>query len=243
MSKVSANLVTIRLHDKTAGLVSAKAPASIPIGIGIATAGLLGSKLGLDYLYRNADKPDTEEGVRLFNALRKKAKSEGIKVKTMPNPLDGTGSYYIPDADSITTGRRADLLAHEYGHSQYSGGRGGLVGRLAHKGYGLSRTFGTLNGLTMGIHAINGIFNPNSPIASTAVPAVASVPMLMAEGLASRKGYKTLKELGASDEYLKNTRRNLLGAWSTYAGAAGMNAGVGLMANGLGTYIRNVIKQ
>ena len=49
-----------------------------------------------------------------------------------------------------------------------------------------------------------------------ALPALVASPLLIAEGKASLNGLKRLKNLGASEELLKQSRSNLAKAWGTY---------------------------
>lgn len=240
MSKVSAELLGQTLRSKYPKL--AKIPVSVPIGAGIAAASWLWKKHAINKVLRDVDTPDTEEGVRLFKALRKKAKDDGVSVTLMPSPLDGSSSYYMPAGDAITVGRRADLLAHEYGHSQYSAGRGGIVGRTAHKLYLPSKILGTVNPISVSVSVLGSALPGSAAKKLTALSAASGVPLLVAEAAASRKGYEALRELGASDEYLKNTRRNLFNAWSTYAGDVGTNIGADMLTGGLVDYVKTRIK-
>lgn len=120
------------------------------------------------------------------------------------------------------------ILAHEIGHSEYTNGRGGLLGRLAHKGYKFSDKMtseiggvGTLvsfgSGVAGGIISSGGgTKNTVLGISTASIPVLLALPMLIAEGAASIKGYKILKEAGADDETLGNCKRILRGAFKSY---------------------------
>ena len=128
--------------------------------------------------------------------------------------------------------RQISILAHEIGHSEYTNGRGGLLGRLAHKGYKFSDRMtseiggvGTLisfgSGVVGGIISSKGGMKNNVLGISTAsIPVLFALPMLIAEGAASIKGYKILKEAGADDETLRNCKKTLRGAFMTYLGVS-----------------------
>ena len=77
---------------------------------------------------------------------------------------------------------------------------------------------------------------------SVIAPTLITAPLLVAEGAASRKGLKMLKEAGASKESMKKARKTLGHAFGTYVGAAtkpmlttaggtGVGYGVGKLIN------------
>lgn len=220
------------------------APKDLVAGGALAAGGLgLNTLAGLK-LYKTVSGPDTAEDRKLSALLKAKARKQGIKVVPAQHPLL---SYYQNVNDTITTGKKADIFAHEYGHSQHYHGRdSSLIGRIAHRlstpgkaimGSALTPIgIGILAGGKAASALAAGKAVPRWTKALIAAPAAASIPVLTAEAAASLRGMKELRELGASDEYLRNSRRNLLNAWSTYLGAGVMTTGLGLGAKGFMRY-------
>ena len=62
--------------------------------------------------------------------------------------------------------------------------------------------------------------NKKKALKSALIGASVSVPVLISEAAASRKGLKTLKKLGASKELLKSARKDLGNAYGTYLSAS-----------------------
>ena len=145
---------------------------------------------------------------------------------------------------------RAELLAHELGHStQAVKGRGGSkLGRLALKAYMPSKlitaspigpALSFANGYQSGKIAKRkedkgekeGAFNK---IRTAALPAAAAAPMLATEADASIQGMKMLKKAGASKALRRYAGKTLLGAGLTYAGLAGAGIGAGYLGRAVG---------
>ena len=128
---------------------------------------------------------------------------------------------------------RADVFAHELGHSQHHHGRdGSKLGKLAHKldnttrNPKVSTTALAGSGLVSGIRA--GMKKEKDEKVSTLnklTPALTGaavfLPTVGAEIAASRRGYKLLKKSGASNEYLKHHTKNMKAALGTYLTSAG----------------------
>lgn len=149
----------------------------------------------------------------------------------------------------------ASTLSHELGHGEYildiSKDTDGKVGRFMHKAAIPSRIMDhpilkIPEGVLIGMNGVssghitkkrelegkkNNIFNKHR---AWALPALIDAPKVISEGMASAKGYRMLKDAGASKEYLKHTRRNLTKAGLTYLGGAMVNAGLGLVGKGAG---------
>ena len=126
-----------------------------------------------------------------------------------------------------------DVLSHELGHAQYmkKGRSKSLIGKAAHKVMPVSALsvseVGRAGALVHGVRT--GIKNERKKqegkkvgkwdkVKSVAVPAALAAPLLVAEGKASLNGLKAMKNAGASKELLKQSRKRLGSAWSTYAG-------------------------
>lgn len=226
------------------GFKMARSPLLVG-GLGV-TGGTLGAAYVTKKLLNDIVKEDSEEGKKLYDSIAETAKKDGVKVKTYTKPRSGLNSYYDTQNDLIRTTRRGDLVAHEYGHSRYSRpGRDGWFGRAVHKLYGPSYLFGTLNPIGTGLSLANGVAsgiisglgNGNQSFfrkyQAGLVPAIASLPLLAAEGMASWRGLRELEKQGASEEYMKQARRNLRNAYGTYLGSTAINASLGLTARGL----------
>ena len=188
-------------------------------------------------------REQTPEDSKLFRKLAKKAKNKGIKT----SDYSPVGPAYDPKTDTVMglgSKKGADLLSHELGHRHYFKDKdAGKVSKAAHKIY--EKTGGSLvngyiapaaTGVTAGI--ITGkrkarkedkgekesIVNKH---ASWVAPIIASSPMLISEAAASRHGIKSLKEAGASKEYIKGARKSLGTAFGIYATKALAGAGIG----------------
>lgn len=182
-------------------------------------------------------------------ALKKLApKSEEwakIVEENTKSPSFGKAGDYV-----YTPTDRAEILAHELGHStQAVKGRGGSkLGRLALKAYMPSKlitaspigpALSFANGYQSGKIAKRkedkgekeGTFNK---IRTAALPTAAAAPMLVTEADASIQGMKMLKKAGASKALRRHAGKTLLGAGLTYAGIAGAGIGAGYLGRAVG---------
>lgn len=103
--------------------------------------------------------------------------------------------------------------AHELGHAAFGAS---LPGKI-HK-FTKARMVGPMAGL-IGSAYLAGTGDPDSAKAKWLAPAVALAglsPVLGEEAIASIKGYRAMKALGASAQELKHARRQLAKAWGTY---------------------------
>ena len=147
--------------------------------------------------------------------------------------------------DSIRTTNRASTLAHELGHSKYYNNRSNGFGEKIHK---LSRMIGEnniINPASVGLGFGSGL---NSYIKkaqgkkegklSKATPYLTAIglkaPTLIKEGMASYEGYRKLKDLGASKEFLKNYKKDLGNSFGTHATGILTDMGNALIARQLG---------
>lgn len=182
----------------------------------------------------------SEEDKQIRESLLKKAEDQGITVTK--DPYFNNSGYY-PKRDSIVIGGDRDsilnssaVIAHELGHAQYMSPDGAtprsnnLIAKGAHKLYpvgniassGLGITALALHGYHSGIKSEKDkekgkketVWNK---VRSVAVPGALVAPQLIAEGSASVKGLKLMKEAGASKELINDARGDLASAFGTYA--------------------------
>lgn len=125
------------------------------------------------------------------------------------------------------------ILSHELGHSQYTTGvgrSGGKIGKVAHKLYqpskNLSAPVGIIAGFHSGVQAEKAKQNGKKEsklnrVLPIVTPIVMSAPMLVSEGLASKKGIELLKKSGASKELVNEAKKKLISAGSTYIAKTG----------------------
>ena len=149
----------------------------------------------------------------------------------------------------------ASTLSHELGHGEYSldiaKGAGGKIGKFMHKAAVPSRVLdhpafflparlgnayhGACAGRSSKRKELEGEKdNMLNKHRAWALPAIIDAPKVISEGMASAKGYKMLKDAGASKKYLKHTKKDLTKAGLTYLGSAMMNSGVGLLGKASG---------
>jgi hypothetical protein len=115
----------------------------------------------------------------------------------------------------------APTLAHELGHAQYgkSGRSKNIIAKTAHKLYGVDplvhSKIGNATMFANGLHS--GIKSEKlrsegkkestwNKIKSVAIPAALVAPVLVAEGAASLKGLKMMKNVGASKELMRQEK-------------------------------------
>lgn len=188
-------------------------------------------------LYKKGRRTNNLELIKEADELKKSLSSSGPKE---------VAKYIGKDAIALGLGsNNSSILAHELGHAQHYNKRSGsLVGKISHKLYGPSNYIVNLANSNNKVERIgvNGIFagegfrrgknsvstdengnikiNKKKALKSALIGASVSVPVLISEAAASRKGLKTLKKLGASKELLKSARRDLGNAYGTYLGVS-----------------------
>lgn len=131
---------------------------SIAIGAGTVAAGTVGNAILSNKLKEYLESPNTEEGEKMFDKLKRFIERKGIKVdeasKTGGGPMYHKGTVYTDRTRSpifgyiggqaigggkTGKGRHGDLIAHEIGHAHFDKGEakgvGEKIGKAAHKIY------------------------------------------------------------------------------------------------------------
>lgn len=131
---------------------------SIAIGAGTVAAGTVGNAMLGKKLKEYLESPNTEEGEKMFDKLKRFIERKGIKVDEVSGTgmgpayhkgtvyTDGTRSpifgYFNGQAiggGKTGQGRHGDLIAHEIGHAHFDKGKakgvGEKIGKVAHKIY------------------------------------------------------------------------------------------------------------
>jgi hypothetical protein len=142
----------------------------------------------------------------------------------------------LHDKPHIIIGKNAPAhtLAHEMGHQQ-----GGVPLSAIKSTQGLAGYAG-LGGVASGAL----IDNPWLGLGLAAgVPALLHAPTLVDEGYASYKGYKTMKNLGASADELRHARKGLGAAMGAYLSGPLGNAAEGVGGWGVGRVGRGLYKK
>lgn len=136
---------------------------------------------------------------------------------------------------------RPSAIAHELGHAidQTEGGVGSKfrnsIDIMDKRSLPTSAVTGLLSGINSERLARKGKKEGLIPKHSSwAVPVLMNTPTLINEAVASRKGYKVLKEVGATKDQLKNARNTMIGAYGSYASKTISDVGVGLVSRGVG---------
>lgn len=174
--------------------------------------------------------------------VRKKLAKEAKKSKKKGHRFTAYGNVHLGKdiknkKDLILLGEDgfgdSVALSHELGHSQHTTGlgrSGSKVGKVAHKLYQPSKKLSGPVGIVAGFHS--GVqaekakqegrkeskLNRALPIVT---PIVMSAPVLVSEGLASKKGIELLKKSGASKELVNEAKKKLIAAGGTYAAQTG----------------------
>lgn len=167
------------------------------------------------------------ENKSLRDKLKAEAEGRGIKIKDIENSINSR--VFLKDK-KVEAGKAASALAHELGHLESA--EKGKIGKVAHRLIVPSKILshslvGMANGIDSGMRAERNKREGKKESKlnrhkSWALPVAASVPLLIAEGAASKRGYQMLKRAGASESYLKNAKTGLALAGSSYvAGTAG----------------------
>ena len=137
------------------------------------------------------------------------------------------------------------VLAHELGHAHYRGGGKGIIGKIAHKTLPISNlaesklgAYG--GGMVSGISSVKEgsdgkVKVDGKRLLKHAGLAVAlQAPLLVAEGLASKKGIYLLKNAGAKEEAIKEAKEILGPAFKTYVAGAAQATGRFISGQGIG---------
>ena len=215
------------------------------IGGGLVLGGVVGNKVTGKRALNIIAKEDTPEGKKLLENLKKVAEDQGTgvshsiggnslyapksthkmiqrmknsKIEGLSDASDMIGDILGKpgkSGDSINSVKRADIFAHELGHSKhYQGRNGSKVGKVAHKLMAPSKIL-TATPIGLGVSIANGYSSGKkaaeaeargekestwNKVRAAAVPAAVSTPLLAAEGAASLKGLKELKKAGKNKE-------------------------------------------
>lgn len=207
------------------------------------------------------DKSLRNEQKEISKKLIKEAENQGTKVFQISKEKSHYANKKLVDSlkkggHKLSVGKagdyiaadtkRADLLSHELGHSKhYQGRSGSVVGKGAHRLYGLSK-HGTATPHGLAASFANGYISGKkaekdgekeskwNKARTAVVSAGVATPMLISEAAASRQGIKALKKAGASKKLIKESKKRLGSAFGTYASTAGINTGVGYLGRASG---------
>lgn len=168
--------------------------------------------------------------------INKMIKDKNVKIDKSKELYPGTAYMkHHPQTgeiiDTINIGDYAngpDAIAHELGHRHYKlNPKSGKIGKYAHK---VGERIGDLDMLsTVGLGIASGINKAKKEIlegkkettAEKVVPHIVTgsflLPTLIAEGAASKRGLKILKQSGASKEIINKAKRDLFRNWGSYA--------------------------
>ena len=189
-----------------------------------------------DYInkFGKTRKADIIKNLKKHNKRGDKSAKEYIN--ELKNRLNSIDSIHTPNNDSAT-------LAHELGHSKYYKNRSNGFGRKIHKLSGITDNLKNnaiiSSGFASGLNSYsNKIEGKKESKISKYAPIISSVvmktPTLLSEASASHEGYKRLKDLGASDEFLKNYKKDLGYSLGTYATGILTDTGKGYVARQAG---------
>lgn len=251
--------------------------------VGAIGAGVGLGKLGKHVIKHNGSKLDKslledfkssklkEENKRLLDSLIREAEGQGTNVETIEragyiNPktkkkvvedlrLRSKHSSYNARRDEIVAGDRADVFAHELGHSKHFKGRdGSRLGKIAHRFHGNhlpmvpvaaigSFNSGVLSGMIEDDDNIRkGVKRLNT--ASGYLPAALTLTGLGAEIAATKRGLKALKSHGASKEYLEMAKKSMKQARNTYIGSSVLSLGTTVAGRAAGKAVgRKIAKK
>ena len=198
----------------------------------------------------------TPEGKVIRKALAKLAKKnrkayETVKDAARYSGMDGALEHTGKDRIILGKGRlsEADVLSHELGHTQFleKGRSKDVIAKTAHRLNTVSKmgttgsdpkkyltrsafygTHGYIEGLEAAKMESEGKKESfGHRIKAAGLPALVAAPMLIAEGAATGKGLKLLKQAGASKRAMKTARKSLGNAYGTYASLAAGNVVAG----------------
>lgn len=189
-----------------------------------------------DYInkFGKTRKADIIKDLKKHNKNNDKVTKEYIN--ELKNRLNSIDSIHTPNNSAST-------LAHELGHSKCYKGRSKGFGEKIHKLSGITNDLknttiissSVASGLNSYIDKVEG--KKESKISKYA-PIISSVamntPTLLSEAYASYDGYKRLKNLGASDKFLKNYKKDLGYCLGTYATGILTDTGKGYVARQAG---------
>jgi len=206
------------------------------LGAGGAVGSLAGSTAAGLHVMRRIDRTPRPESLprdSLFHKVRAAAPVDvthqpilggGITASGEAAPMYNleTNQVHFPSSSS-----HAGALAHEFGHADIAKSRMGRL--LQNKATLMAGMASPAIGITSGAFTADSD-NPTVRRLGIAAPALAALPMLGYEGLASLKGVSRLRNAGAAGKELWHASKDLLPAWGSYLGRAGMGVGSAMMA-------------
>lgn len=163
-------------------------------------------------------------------------KSAKEYINELKNRLKSIDSIHTPNNDAAT-------LAHELGHSkcykERSKGFGEKIHKLSHITGDMKNNAIISSGFASGLNSYaKKLGGKKERKISKYIPIISSVamntPTLLSEAYASYDGYKRLKNLGASDKFLKNYKKDLGYCLGTYATNLVTDTGKGYVARQAG---------
>lgn len=186
----------------------------------------------------------------MYKKVKRLAEKKGIKVNE--DMITGIGPAYAKGTIMPDIGvNKGDFISHELGHAHFDKGKakgiGEKIGKAAHKIYlkggALQHlTFAPIAGVVAGVRSgrkkaeaekegkEESKLNRHSAWGTSLA---VQTPGLISEAAASKYGLNVLKKAGASKKYLKSSKKNLLGAFGTYASIAAANSGLGELSRGI----------
>ena len=197
-----------------------------------------GKKVVSDYI-NEFGKTRNADIIKDFKKHNKKGdKSSKEYINELKNRLNSIDSIHTPNNDAAT-------LAHELGHSKCYKDRSNGFGEKIHKlsnitsDNNIKNTTIISSGFASGLNSYrNKISGKKESKWNKYVPIISSIamntPTLLSEAYASYDGYKRLKNLGASDKFLKNYKKDLGSCLGTYATNIATDTGKGYVARQAG---------
>ena len=159
--------------------------------------------------------------IQLFNKLRG---SSPVKIKVEAKADRYGGGYFDQIAKEIGLSRKDyETLAHELGHAELDKRLWGKIVQspVARGFFPWTPVAGALGGVLLSRGKKLGLL----------LPVATATPTLISEVGASAKGKKLLKDVGATKKELEKYKKEMKGAFGTYAASIPMAAIAALMGN------------
>lgn len=168
---------------------------------------------------------------------------EEVRVKVISDLKDNTSSYYTPIGEvHVGSNPLSAVLAHEIGHAMCDQKLGGKIGKLTHTTYAigpLSKMGNSVVNISNILALIFGLkFGSAAVIFAPLIPYILYSPTLIQEHQATSLGLQLLKKFGASEDYIKVSKKLLKLAYGTYVSFAGNHRWTALFSSMLGRIIR-----
>jgi len=181
------------------------------------------SKIAAKQPSLKAELKEIKRDVELWNKLR--AAEPKVKIKIDRAAEAHGGAYFDQQAKMIGLTRKDyESLAHELGHAEMDKK---FLGRLLQHPTGRYAFEQTGKAAILG-----GVLAARGKKWGLLLPVATAAPTLLSEWLATRKGGKKLKLVGASKKEVEKYRKNLKDSFSTYASIipeALMGTGAGMI--------------